>query len=381
MKFKALVEKRNSLVDEMEKILAKAEEEKRAFDDKEVTRFEEIRTEIAAIDTTLKLSNKTSGIEKKEVKEERTLEEEEKRCFNAYLRNKLQEYRAETSTAINMDVGNNGAIIPKTIANKIIETVENMCSIYREATTYNVKGELVFPVYDETEGKVECAYADEFQEIASSSGKFASVSLKSYLAGALTKVSMSLINNNDFDLVNYVIVKIAQAIVRFLEHECLIGTDKKMTGALSCSQVVESSAATIKADDIIDLQCEIPQIYQAQSRWTMNNNTLKALRKLKDNDGQYLLNKDLTTGYGFMLLGRPVEISDQMPDIGEGTTPILYGDYSGLYLKFAGDMTIQVLQEKYATEHCIGVVAWVEADSKIVEPQKLAKLTMKKASA
>ena len=49
---------------------------------------------------------------------------------------------------------------------------------------------------------------------------------------------------------------------------------------------------------------------------------------------------------------------------------------SGLYVKLAQNVEIQMLMEKYATQHAIGVVGYIEADSKIVEPQKIAVLQM-----
>ena len=71
------------------------------------------------------------------------------------------------------------------------------------STKFNVKGDLVFPVYDESTQKITAAYAEEFSALTSTAGKFTSVTLSGYLAGALSKVSRSLINNNDFDLVSF----------------------------------------------------------------------------------------------------------------------------------------------------------------------------------
>ena len=82
-------------------------------------------------------------------------------------------------------------------------------------------------------------------------------------------------------------------------------------------------------------------------------------------------------GFGWALLGKPVYISENAPAIAAGKTAVVYGDMSGLYVKLAQNMEIEVLREKYATKHAIGVVGYVEFDAKIVEPQKLAGLKMK----
>ncbi len=65
-----------------------------------------------------------------------------------------------------------------------------------------------------------------------------------------------------------------------------------------------------------------------------------------------------------------------MPLIGSKTRPILYGDYKGLGINMRESIEMQVLREKYATQHAIGLVAWFEMDSKVIDAQKLAALEM-----
>ena len=109
----------------------------------------------------------------------------------------------------------------------------------------------------------------------------------------------------------------------------------------------------------------------------MSQRTRIAIAKLKDTTGNYLLQRDITNGFGYTLLGKPVDISDNMPEIGSGMKAVVYGDFSGLYVKQNGDITVQVMREKYLDEHAIGVIGWVDIDSKIIEPQKIRVLTCK----
>lgn len=108
----------------------------------------------------------------------------------------------------------------------------------------------------------------------------------------------------------------------------------------------------------------------------MNKSTRSAIRKLKDNDGNYLLNKDVSAKWGYTLLGKDVYTSENMDAIATEKTSIYYGDMSGLAVKLSEDINIEVLREKYATQHAIGVVGWVELDSKIENEQKIAALVM-----
>lgn len=370
-----LLEQRNNLLDEMENLLKKAKEETRSLNDDELNRYEEIKAEIDKIDKTLKAEEEARSFEKKEpVKkaevEERTLQEE--RAFENYIRGIVEE-RAD----VNLTVGDNGAVIPSSIANKIIQKVYDMSPIYQLATRYNVGGTLTIPYYDESAGTIEMAYSDEFVELESTSGKFGSIELKGFLAGALSKVSRSLINNSKFPIVPFVIQKMAESIARWIEKELLNGTPGKVEGLSTVTQKVTAESATaITADELIDLQEIVPDVFQNNAIWIMNRETRKAIRKLKDNDGNYLLNRDLSAKWGYTLLGKDVYVSDNMPGLEAGKTAIYYGDMSGLAVKLSEDVSIQVLREKFATQHAVGVVGWIEIDSKVENAQKIAKLEM-----
>ena len=370
---KALEEKRTELLNEMSNIVESAKAETRTLTDQEETRYDEIKKEISKIDKTLEAIEEQRALNnipvKKNAKEEAT--ELEERAFANYIRGIV-----ETRTT-NLTAGDNGAVIPKTIAQKIIKKVYDISPIYQLATRYNVKGDLTIPYYDESSSAITTAYATEFTDLESSSGKFLNIELKGYLAGALTKVSKSLLNNSNFDLISFVITAMAESIARFIEKELLKGTLSKITGLSTVKQkVTAGSSVVITADELIDVQEMIPDVYQAGAIWIMNKTTRTAIRKLKDNDGNYLLNKDVSAKWGYTLLGKDVYTSENMDAISSEKTSIYYGDMSGLAVKLSEDINIEVLREKYATQHAIGVVGWVELDSKIENEQKISALVM-----
>lgn len=368
-KGKALEEKRAALIEEMGDMINKADEETRALDPTESTRFEEIRTEIKQIDVTLKAVEEKRSLElgapedKKET-EQRTIDE------SNFLKFIKGEERA-------LGVADNGGIIPVSIANRIIETVKELSPIYKMVDVYNVSGDLVFPVYDETQSSIKAVYVDDLTEITEGTGKFKTVKLTNHIIGCLAKVSKSLMNRSDFDLVSYIVRKVAQAIAEFLEKELIKGITDKMSGVESTTNVVQTSGeGKIVADDLIDLQMAVPEVYQANAAWIINKKAFKAIRKLKTTDGEYLLTKDFANGFGWLLLGKPVHITESADEIAAGKKPVFYGDYTGLALKLTQNVQIQILLEKYATQHAVGVVGYIEADSKMVDNQKVAALTI-----
>ena len=373
MELKKLIEKRNALLDEMQAIADKAVAETRAFTEQESADYDAKKKEAEELEKTIsRCQEQRSKTESVPTKSE-TKEEAEKRAFEQYLRTGNIETRSETM----MNVSDNGAVIPASIANKIIDKVVEICPIYSLADRYNVGGTLSIPYYDESTQAIEVAYATEFTDLESTSGKFISIELKGYLAGALSKISKSLINNSAFDIVGYVVNKVAQAFAKWIEKELLIGSSEKITGLSNATQIVTAAAATaITADELIDLQESVPDAYQAGAIWIMSKSTRTAIRKLKDKDGNYILNKDATAQWGYTLLGKPVYVSDNMPAMKSNSKAIYYGDMSGLAVKVSENVSIEILREKFATQHAIGVVGWMEIDSKIENQQKIAVLKM-----
>lgn len=396
MNRKALEEKRNDLEQEMKNIVADSKKENRAMKEEEVSRFDEIEKEIKNIDATLERMDKVEGMEEKHPKEEsKELSAEEKRYYKSveerddykdfanYIRTLSSEDSATRATEVNLTKGDNGGVIPKTIVNKIMEKVYELSPIHNFATKYDMKGEAIIPVEDESSDTVTVAFQKEFDELTSHANKFTTISLTGYLYGALTKISKSLLNNSDFNLTNWVIKKMAKQIARFLENVDINGykneeTKVSVDGVMGSydknnMKIVLTSKSVITADDLIDLQELIPDIYQSDSAWYMKKATRTAIRKLKDGDGNYLMQRDFTQKGRYVLLGAPVYLTDNMKTLGEVNTPvIMYGDMSGLAVKETEKAEIQVLREKYSTQHAIGVVAWGEVDASVEDKQKIA---------
>ena len=116
--------------------------------------------------------------------------------------------------------------------------------------------------------------------------------------------------------------------------------------------------------------------FQDGAIWIMSPSTRTAIRELKDNMGRYMLQDDISLPFGQSLLGKPVFVSDNMPNMGAGNTVVYYGNLKGLATKFAENLNIQVLREKYADQHADGVIAWLELDAKVQDAQQIAKLVM-----
>lgn len=369
---KALFENRNAKVSEMEAIVNKAQEEGRAVTDEEKKVFNDLKTEVSNIDDTIAMEKEVSNMGMVKVQESAPAAkavDNEVKSFANYLRGIRNEDTPTTTE-------DGKVMIPTTVWDHIITKVEDICPIYQWADKFNIKGNFVIPK-DDDEGSLTVAYAEEFTELESGNVKLTSIELKGYLAGVLAKVSLSLINNTNFDIVGFVEDKIARKIAKFIEKELLKGTEGKAEGLSGVTQKATTAAAdAITADELMDTQDLVPDQYQGNSYWIMSRATRNKIRQLKDKEGQYLLNRDLTARWGYTLLGRDVYTSAQMDDIAAGKDVVFYGDFSGLAVKISESANIQVIREKYLTQHAMGLVAWMEFDAKVADTQKIAKLTM-----
>lgn len=387
MNLKALTEQRAEKQTEMETLLNTVKAEERAFTEDENELFKKLESEIGLINETISAITKGRELteepapeeaeeEKKEEEEMKENEEralQEEKAFESYIRGVVLEERAD----VNLTKGDNGAVIPVTIAKKIIKQVYDICPILEKSTKYNIKGKLEIPYYSETaDAKVNMAYATEFKSLESNVGKFASIELTGHLAGALAKISKSLVNNSDFNIVNEVINIMSESIALFVENELINGTDGKVTGLDKGVKLVVTAESenAITADEIIKTKRKVKQKFQKNAVWLMSPETLTAISLLKDANDRYLLQDDITSDFGYTLLGKPVYETDNMKDIGAGNTAIFYGDLSGLATKFTEEVEMEVLREKYADQHAIGVVAWMEFDAKVEDAQKISKL-------
>jgi len=378
---KKLVEDRNAKVSAMENIVKTAEAENRLPSDEEKAQFNNLKKEIADIDASLEMQKEVKNMDLKPVPgapaasadepteaDKKAIENKERKLFA----NALRGIRNENTT-----VNDGKVMIPTTVWNRIISKVEEICPIYERADKYNIKGNFVIP--KDNGGDLEVAYADEFTDLEAGNVKISSIELKGFLAGALAKVSRSLINNTDFDIVGYVEAKMAEKISKFIEKELLHGTENKIEGLRGIAndmKVTTASANAITPDELMDVQDKLPDAYQGNAIWIMSRATRNKIRQLKDHEGDYILNRDLAAKWNYTLLGKDVYVSAQMDNIAAGKDVIFYGDFSGLAVKVSEGASMQVLNEKYATQHATGIVAWLEMDAKVADTEKIAKLTM-----
>lgn len=380
MNFKELEEKRAQLQEEMESLLSTAKSEERAMTEEESAKFDGLEKEIKNIDATLaaekraeelKITKKEEPMPEVRAEETKVTEESEVRAFEAFVRNNLEELRAGEQQ---LTEGNNGAIVPTTIANKIIEEVRDMVPFLTLGDVYNTNGKLSVPVYSEdSTNYINADYVDEGTSLVDNIGEFTSVDLTGYVIGALALVSNKLISNTEINITDFVVRKVAEAIAEKLETEFVVGTNNKITGVLGATvRVTAAATGTITYDELVSLKHSIKKRFRKNAKWIMNDATYEAICKLKDGTHQPYFKDD-----EYKILGCEVLISDSMPTMAASAKAIVFGDLSGYSIKMTKKVEVKILRERFAERNMVGVIGYGEYDGKITDGKKLAVLQMK----
>lgn len=373
---KKLMERRAELKKQLDDLVAKADAEERAMSEDETKEFDAAEKEIKEIDATLDREERARGItEVQQPTENHEMTQEERaaadeKAFADFIMNRVTENRAGE---IQLTQGNNGAIVPTTIANRIIKSVRDMVPFLQLSDVVYTNGKLSVPVYGEdSTNYIKADYVDEGTELTDNIGKFTTIDLTGYVVGSLALVSNKLKDNTDINVVDFVVNQVAEAIAEKLEKEFVTGSTKIIGITSATKGITAASATAITYDELVSLKHSLKQRFRAKARWIMNPATYTDLCKLKDGNGQPYFKED-----EYKILGLPVIESDSMPTIAASAKAIVCADLSGYTIKATKSVEIQVLREKFSTKNMLGVLAFGEYDAKITDSKKIAVLTMK----
>ena len=233
--------------------------------------------------------------------------------------------------------------------------------------------------------KGTASWIDEEGAYLESDDSFGQVSIGAYKVGTMIKVSEELLNDSVFDLEAYISREFARRIGAKEEEAFFTGDGSgKPLGVLAATGgaetgVTAASATAITADELIDLFYSLKAPYRRNAVWVLNDSTIKAIRKLKDNQGQYLWQPSLTAGAPDLLLGKPVRTSAYMPAIAADAKTVAFGDFSYYWIADRQGRSFKRLNELYAATGQVGFLASQRVDGKLVLPEAIKVLAQKSA--
>lgn len=231
--------------------------------------------------------------------------------------------------------------------------------------------------------KGTASWVDEEGTIPESDDSFGQVSIGAYKLATLIKVSEELLNDSAFDMEAYISREFARRIGNKEEEAFFTGDGSgKPTGIFAASGgaqlgVTTAGATAITMDEVLDLFYSLKAPYRNRAVFVMNDATIKAIRKLKDGQGQYLWQPSIQAGTPDTILNRPLYTSSYVPTIEAAAKTIAFGDFSYYWVADRQGRVFKRLNELYAVTGQVGFVATQRVDGKLILPEAIKVLQQK----
>ena len=271
-----------------------------------------------------------------------------------------------------------GYLVPDEYERTLIEALEDQ-NIFRQLAhvIHTSSGDRKIPV---VASKGTASWIDEEAQYPESDDAFGQVSIGAYKLATMIKISEELLNDSVFDMPAYIAKEFARRIGAAEEEAFFTGNGTgKPLGILAATGgaetgVTAAAADKITMDEVIDLFYSLRAPYRRNAVFIMNDATVKALRKLKDGQGQYLWQPSITAGTPDTILNRPVYTSGFMPTLATGNKTILFGDLGYYWVADREGRSFKRLNELYAPTGQVGFLASERVDGKLILPEAVKVL-------
>ena len=341
----------------------------------------------AAIDAELNkpvsepITNKPSNNPDGEEKKGRATDKYKKTFWNAMRRKNF--YDVENALQVGTD-SEGGYLVPDEFERTLVEALEEENFFRSIATVIRTSsGDRKIPV---VATKGTASWIDEEGAYPESDDSFGQVSIGAYKVATMLKVSDELLNDSVFDLEAYISKEFGRRIGAKEEEAFFTGDGKgKPTGIFNAaggaSDGVTTAAAGITFDDVMDLFYAVKSPYRKKAVWVLNDTTVKALRKLKDNNGNYIWQPSVQAGQPDMILNRPYHTSAYVPEIAAGAKVMAFGDFSYYWIADRQWRSFKRLNELFAANGQVGFLASQRVDGKLILSEAVKTMAIKGSSA
>ena len=341
----------------------------------------------AAIDAELNkpvsepITNKPNNNPDGEEKKGRATDRYKKTFWNAMRRKNF--YDVENALQVGTD-SEGGYLVPDEFEHTLVEALEEENFFRGIATVIQTSsGDRKIPV---VATKGTASWIDEEGAYPESDDSFGQVSIGAYKVATMLKVSDELLNDSVFDLEAYISKEFGRRIGAKEEEAFFTGDGKgKPTGIFNAaggaSDGVTTAAANITFDDVMDLFYAVKSPYRKKAVWVLNDTTVKALRKLKDNNGNYIWQPSVQAGQPDMILNRPYHTSAYVPEAAAGAKVMAFGDFSYYWIADRQGRSFKRLNELFAANGQVGFLASQRVDGKLILSEAVKTMAIKGSSA
>lgn len=346
---------------------------------KEIDRLERqavIDAELAKA-TSTPITNKPNAQVAGETKTGRATDEY-KRAFWNNMRNR-NSYEIQNALSIGTD-SEGGYLVPDEYEKKLVEALEDEVFFRSLATVIKTSsGDRKIPIVT---SKGEAAWIDEGGQFPESDDSFGQTSIGAHKLATMIKVSDELLNDSVFNIEQYISKEFGRRIGTKEEEAFFIGdgTGKPIgifnkTGGAETGVTAASTGITF--DDVMDLYYSLRAPYRNKATWILNDSTVKAIRKLKDGNGNYIWQPSVREGEPDRILNRPYRTSIYVPELAAGNRVMAFGDYSYYWIADRQGRSFKRLNELFATTGQVGFLTSERVDGKLILSEAVKTLDIK----
>lgn len=344
----------------------------------EITRMEEMEAMEAELNRPVNtpITGKPMNGGKNPEKKTGRASNEYKEAMLHAIRSNFRNIRNELSVGVDTD---GGYLVPEEYDSRLIEGLEEENIFRKLGTTIKTSGERKINIAG---SKPAAAWVDEGQALTFGDAKFSQINLDAHKLHVAVKVTEELLYDNAFGLENYLLRQFSKALANAEEDAFLNGDGSGQPLGIFASEgggqigVTAASTTEITADEIINLVYALKRPYRKNAKFIMNDATIATLRKLKDENGQYLWQPSLQAGEPDRLFGYEVLTSAYVPTIAAGKPVIAFGDFSYYNIGDRGVRSFAELKELFAGNGMVGFVAKERVDGKLVLAEAVQVLKM-----
>ncbi len=301
--------------------------------------------------------------------------DEYKKAFWQNVRMRSVPHSIMNALSVGTD-GEGGYLVPDEYEHTLVQALEDENFFRPIANTITTSGDRKIPMVT---GHGTASWTEEKTKIKESDEQFGQETLGAYKAATTVKVSEELLYDDAFNLEAYLSQEFARRIGSLEEEAFLVGDGSgKPTGVFTSAKtgVTSTSAVAITYDEIFDLFYSLKSAYRKNGIWICNDTTIKALRKIKDANGQYIWQPSVSAATPDMLLNRPIKTSSYAPEIETGKTPIIFGDFNYYWIADRRGRSFKKLVEIYSETDEVGFKTTERVDGKLLLPEAVMALKM-----
>lgn len=304
-----------------------------------------------------------------EVKTGRASDEYKKAMLTA-LRSNFRQVSNVLQEGVDAD---GGYLVPEEYDHRLIDVLTEENIMRGIATKITTSGEHKINI---AATKPAAAWIEEGEALSFGDATFEQKILDAHKLHVAIKITEELLYDNAFGLENYIITEFGKALANAEEDAFLNGDGVgKPTGIFDKTKGGESIGtltAALKSDDILDLIYKLKRPYRKNASFIMNDAILAQIRKLKDNNGQYLWQPSYQANEPDKILGYNIRTSAFAP-----TDAIAFGDYKYYNIGDRGSRSFKQLNELFAGNGMIGYVAKERVDGLLILPEAVKILGLK----